>query len=293
MTSKMDINGQDTRSAPEFVNVLVIGATLAGIGIAYAGKERTLIVERTSGPGQEYIGCFHPGERLDEATRTEASKAFRDELVQRNLLSAENRLHVGALTPLLLNRIQRDGLRVLFLTEVISIEQEKDGVYSITLFNASGLRQIRARHIVDTTSMCVSAPGYLPEIRRKSINAVLHNTDRQANLPVVEDGEAEVVQGRFPAELFLKLRVAPADDWPTARHKLHQYWANRPASFGSWTMAMVADVFEIGAAEGPLKLDGHRRVWLPSCAYSNVLQSFDAGFIFGAEGISNEAVAAN
>lgn len=292
MTSKMDATEHADRQTPESVSVLVIGATLTGIGLAYAGKERTLVVERTSGPGPEWIPCFHPGERLDEATASGAAGTFRQELVQRNLLAADNRLHLGALAPVLFNRIRVDGLRVRFLTEVVKVEREKAGRFSVTLFDASGLRQIKAQHIVDTTSTCLSSPDFIPEIRSKKINAMLHCTDPQAGLPVVNDGNAEIIQGRFPGEVILKLRIDPADDWPTARSKLHRYWAERPDTFGSWTMAIVADAFEMSAAKGPLPLDD-RRVWLPSCAYGNVLQAFDAGFVYGEEGIPHETVSAN
>lgn len=292
MTSRMDEEERTDRGAPETVSVLVIGATLAGIGLAYADKERTLVVERTSGPGPEFIPCFHPGERLDEPTASEAAGAFREELVRRNLLSTDNRLHLGALAPVLFNRIRVDRLRVRFLTEVVRIEREKGGHFSVTLFDASGMRRIRAGYIVDTTSTCLSSPEYSPEIRSKKINAMLHCTDPQAALPIAEDGNAEIVRGRFPGEVILKLRIDPADDWPTARSKLYRYWANRPDTFGSWTMAIVADAFEISAGNGPLSL-GDCRVWLPSCAYGNAVQAFDAGFVYGEEGISHEAVSAN
>lgn len=283
------------RSSLETVPVLVIGATLAGLGLAYAGKERTLVVERTSGPGQESIACFNPGERLEEEVSSEAAVALREELKRRNLLSAENRLHLGGLAPVLFNRIRSDGLRVLFLTEVVSVEREREDEFAVTLFHASGLTRIRTRYIVDTTSRCLSAPDYRPEIRYKTLNAMLHCANPQESLPLVNDENAELVQGRFPGELILKLRLDPADDWPTARDKLHRYWANRRAAFGPWTMAVVADAFEIGAPKGPHthNVGGDRRVWLPSCAYANALQAFDAGYGYGKEGIPHEAVATN
>lgn len=281
MISKSHVKESNDRPKPEeTVSVLVIGATLAGLGLASAGKERTLVVERTSGPGREYIGCFHPGERLEEPTGSEAAAALREELVRRNLLSDENRLHLGALAPVLFNRIRQDGLRVRFLTEVIRIERETDtNGYTVTLFDASGFRQIRVLSIVDTTSLRLSSPDVRPDIRGKKINAMLHNTDPLASVPVVDDGHAEVVQGRFPGEVILKLRLDPGDDWPAARGKLHRYWADRPAAFGSWTLALVADAFELHTEKGPFSI-GDRWVWLPSCAYANALQSFDAGAVF-------------
>ncbi|RKN85296.1 hypothetical protein [Paenibacillus ginsengarvi] len=284
MKSSMDVKERSGLPQIETVPVLVIGATLAGLGLAAAGKERALVVERTSGVGREYLGCFHPGERLEEPTSSEAAGVLREELTRRNLLS-ENRLHLGALAPVLFNRIRRDGWRVRFLTEIIGIEREAEAdAYTVTLFDASGLRQIRTSFIVDTTSLCVSSPASKPAIRSKKLNAMLHNADPSANAPVLNEGGAEVVQGRFPGEVILKLNLDPGDDWPSARDKLHRYWADRPAAFGSWTMALVADAFETFTEKGPFSL-GDRWVWLPSCAYANALQAFDAGTVFDGGGI--------
>jgi hypothetical protein len=268
------------------VSVLIIGATLAGIGLAYADKDRTLAVERTSGPGQEFIPCFHPGTPVREAA-SELGRALREELVGRNLLSGDGRLHLGALAPVLLNRIAMDGLRIRFLTEVVNVELEQTGDYLVTLFDASGLWHILAHQIVDTTSTCLSSPELRPVIASKTINAMLHNVDTQAVLPVVGDGIAEVLQGRFPGEVILKLRVDADDDMPAARNKLHRYWAGRGETFGAWTLGVVADTMEVRTAAGPHAV-GERRIWLPSCAYDNALQSFEAGFAFGKEGIRHE-----
>lgn len=275
------------QSAPETVPVLVIGATLAGIGLAYADKERTLIVERTAGPGSEYIPCFHPGDPVREAV-SEAGRALREELVRRNLLSDDGRLHLGALAPVLMNRIATDGLRVRFLTEIVNVEAEPTGDYLVTLFDASGLWHIRAHHIVDTTSTRLSSPKLRPVAASKTINAMLHHVDTQAALPVAGDGMAEVLQGRFPGEVILKLRVETADDMPAARNKLHRYWAGRGETFGDWTLGIVADTMEVHTAKGPHAV-GERHIGLPSCAYGNALQSFEAGFAFGKEGIRHEA----
>ncbi|MDF2722960.1 MAG: hypothetical protein K0Q59_2635 [Paenibacillus sp.] len=279
MTSNTEAIAHIGSTSLETVDVLVIGATLTGLGLAYAGAGKTLVVERTASPGQECIACFHPGERLEAATVSPAADALREELQERGLLSDEHRLHLGALAPVLFNRIRRDGLNVRFLTEVIGIEpkgEEGQQVYTVTLFDASGLRHIRARHIVDTTAACLSSPGFRPVTGGKSINAMLHHTNTLAALPEVEDEAVAIVQGRFPGEVIFKLRLAPADDWPTARTKLHRYWASRPAAFGAWTMAIVADTFEQSAAPGPHRL-GDRWEWLPANAYDNALQAFDTG----------------
>lgn len=281
----------------ETVSVLVVGATFTGLGIAYADKERTLVVERTSGPGQEYIACFHPGEGPVRKAESLPGKELREELVRRNLLSDDSRLHLGALIPVLMNRIAGDGLRVRFLTEVVGVKQEPGGEYVVTLFDASGLRRIRARHIVDTTSTCLSAPMFSPNITSRRLNAFLHCVEPEAGLPVIGEetahrGAAQIVQGRFPGEVILKLRVDSTDDMPAARGKLYDYWLQHAHEFRPWTLAIVADVQELCVEAGPHSVE-ERWVSLPSCSYNDVLASFEAGYAYGKEGIRNEAFTTN
>src|SRR5690606_17501498 len=146
--------------------------------------------------------------------------------------------------------------------------------YFVTLYNASGLRKIEVGRIVDTTSTCASHPSYDADIQYRKLNAMLHGTHPE--VPEVQDERLEFVPGLLPGELILKLNLDVNDGWIEARGKLHRYWMNRTEALRDCVLAAVADTFEIGVAKGPHKI-GDDWQWLPSCAYSHLLEAFDAG----------------
>jgi hypothetical protein len=112
-----------------------------------------------------------------------------------------------------------------------------------------------------------------------------------AEVPVLDEGAGEIVQGRFPGELILKLKLEKDDDWVSARRKMHGFWQNRPASLAPWTLAAIADRFEVHVEKGPHCVAPAWR-WLPSCAYENVVAAFDSGYGMEQGGEVLETVAA-
>lgn len=266
-----------------FVPVFIYGATLAGIGLSSAIGERSFLAEPSAMIGREFIASFHPGQNWENEPASAAAQQLRDELLRRNLLSSEGKVHLPPIAPVLFNRVRTESLNVRMMTRIVEVETTASK-HLITLHNASGLQQITAGCIVDTTSTCASAPFYNPRVSQRKINAMLHcpQSEMPAEMPQVADENVEIVSGLFPGELILKFGLEPNDDWIAARHKLHRYWMNRPEVLRPWTLAAVADEFEIGAPRGPHCI-AEKWFWLPSCAYDNLLEGFDAGVLYAAE----------
>ncbi|WP_158299370.1 hypothetical protein [Paenibacillus antri] len=260
------------------IETLIVGATFAGIGLASGTRAGALIVDREITVGHEFLYAFKHGEnwRADGCGRFAA--AFRGELVERGLLTAEGRAHLGGVIPALY-RLTRDAkLPVRFLTELANVEplDGEAGGYAVTLFDQSGFRDLRVRRIVDTTSTCLSKPGFAPAAGvPKRVNALLHAAAADAaRLPIEADGW-RVEPGRYDSEAYLSLPVSPQDDWTAARAKLHAFWAAKPEALQGWTLAVVADQFDATPPPGPMRI-GRDWTWLPSAAFPQPLAALDA-----------------
>jgi hypothetical protein len=152
------------------------------------------------------------------------------------------------------------------------------------LFNASGLQRITVDHIIDTTSTCSSTPKLPAPLISKSINAMLHS-ETSASTPPLPDDDTDVrlVEGLMPGELILKLALDSEDDWTKARTTLHRYWERHFRAFEPWTLAALADAFEIRTDVREKSVDNDGWTWFPSSTPSNLIQSFDAGYRKGSQ----------
>jgi hypothetical protein len=259
--------------------VLVYGATFAGIGMAAAAAGQALLVERSALVGHDFIASYNPGTGYDSPLATSAAEELRTELLARNLLTSEGRVHLPAMSPVLFNRMKQNRLPVRMLTELVSVSRTAEG-FEVTLFSASGLEKVHVNRIIDTTATCRSKPGHPIAYTSKSINAYLHCPEGAANPIPAADDQACYVEGLFPGELILKLKLEPGDDWTTARSKLHSYWKQRHVNCAPWTVAALADTFEVASAEQELELDAGWS-WFPSSNQPNPLQAYEAGYLKG------------
>lgn len=247
-------------------DTLIIGASMTGIGLAFHNKENTLIIERTASPGSEYISAFYPGKNWKEAP----AGALKKELEERNIIY-KGKAHIPALAPVLCNFIKREKLNALFWTEITKTEKKEDA-FEVEILNASGLQTIKAERIIDTTSLRISSPDN-SSIISKGINAILHCENETA---AFEMKDGRIIDGRFPSEKFFSVPIEINDDWPEARKKLFDAWKKRPDEIKGWLMASTASEFVYASKKGPFEV-GKNWSHLPSTAYSNPLESFNAG----------------
>jgi hypothetical protein len=276
-------------SAQIHIPILIIGATFTGIGIAAAARERSLIIEQGAQPGSEFISSYRQGVNWDYLPHTEAGNRLRQELIERNVLGDNGRVHIPAALPILCRYLESERLPVMLMTSVVSIIKRKDD-FEVTLIHTSGLQTIIAEQIIDTTGRGWGKDTSLPATR-KSLNAMLHNPESSSSLPQTFDSRMTVSIGRFVTGAILELELHPDDDWITARRKLHSLWSGRPESWRSWSIAAIADAFDYRTARGPVSMEKNR-IRLPSCAYSNLLEAYEAGldYIQG-KGENDEAIA--
>lgn len=268
----------------EEIGVLVVGATFAGIGVAasLSGTGTNVrLIERTMLVGHEFINSYRPGMNWNRKTESFQAEELRGLWMQRNVLAEDGRVHIGGMAPTLHERLLEWKLPILLQTEIVEVKALEDGGYEATLFDASGIREVRAERIVDTTSECLTSPGR-EAASAKFIGANLHYLGTEGAVqPVMPEVLGErMTPGRFASEAYLQLPIETNATWDEARHELHRYWASRPEELAPWTIAAVADVFAVHPAAHASRL-GDGWSWLPSCAGDNPLLALEAGYQFG------------
>lgn len=278
------------------VDTLVVGATFTGIGLIGELQKQnrpSLLIEREITLGHEFTYAYKPGVNWElETERHQAVKMLRDKLKRRNVLTSEGRVHLSGITPILYQLTRDQELPVRLLTEVVSVEHAGSG-YKIVLYDGSGMSELVANRIIDTSSEKLTGPVRM-HTGRKRIGALLHAKKNEhgsvsALASSAFGGSSEFHEdrfsfkrGRFESEGYISIPLAADDDWITARKKIHQFWANRPAELEGWSLATVADQFDYAPNRGPHEID-RNWYWMPSAAYANPLLAMDEGMEWGKE----------
>lgn len=259
----------------EFYPLIVLGATFAGIGAAYSDRNNTLIIERTSLVGYEFINAFRTGENWNDVPLSREGKQLKQGLLQRNILSAQGEVHIPAVGPFLYDNIRKDSIHVFLMAEVVDITRNTD-CYCVQVYTASGFKKFFAKSVLDTRTESLPCEF----IKSKSINAMLYSEEAGDINNLVSDGAVEFIKGKQKGEMIVRLSIDAEDDWITAREKLHILWMNRPEAWRAWKIMAVSGVFDIRANKGPVFItDGWQL--LPSSAYRNPLEAFEAGLAYG------------
>ena len=266
--------------------LFICGATAVALGIASQNTDKAFIVERTGLVAKEFIDCYNPG-ALEWKALSPLGVNLKKELKQRNILDEAGRVHIPAVASVLFKLIQDTGVNILLVTEIVEIKKTEE-LYEITLYNNSGFQKVTADKIIDTTSIEGTNKKKKEEyICSKSINAILHSKDEETfnfNHPDINSNEkVSYQQGRFTKEVILKYRLSLEDHWITARHKIHSYWQNRPSFLDKWQIASIASTFEVVLKEKVNCEIDDKWKWMPSSGYSNLLEAFEAGIVYGDE----------
>ncbi|MDF2922224.1 MAG: hypothetical protein K0R57_1138 [Paenibacillaceae bacterium] len=257
----------------EFYPLIVLGATFAGIGAAYANKADTLILERTALAGYEFANAYRIGEGWNDVILSETGKQLKLEMLQRNILSEQGEVHIPALAPLVYNRLKKDQFNILLMAELVGITRA-ESQYCVEVHTASGFKKFFTNTIIDTRTDAL--PGDF--IKIKSINALLYSEEEASICSPASQGAVELMKGKQRGEVIVRLPVEADDDWSSAREKLHTFWRNRPGEWKAWRIISVGASFDIRADQGPVRVMDNWSL-LPSAAYRNPLEALEAGLL--------------
>lgn len=146
------------------VDVLIIGATFCGAGIACSSKKKVMIVEAGFVSGSEFAAGMNQKTPKTTACRTEMGKKLEKMLRSKKLLNKTGELYAQPAVFVLSALLCEQKTDVRLNTLITDIQKTSDGC-RVTLLNEDGQTEILAKQIIDTTSTGVfcqfSRPKYL------------------------------------------------------------------------------------------------------------------------------------
>lgn len=266
-------------------NLLVCGATFAGLGAALAAQaagRNVILIERSALLGSEFIEAFQC-RRAEWLPRTESGRWLHQHMMERGIIGQDGcSVYLAALHPLLCLLVRQQRLQVRMLTEIVEIGREK-GQYHVELHDIRGRSTIQAEEILDTSTMRLTCPGELFTPESKSIHAYLYHP---AGIEWEGDSNEQTCLSFTtrlrPFQATLQMAVSAKDSWSDARQRLHRCWADRPTAWRAWTIAAIAGGFAAQVPAGVQRLATGWN-WLPSEAYANPLDALDHGYEYGAK----------
>ncbi len=246
----------------EKYDVVILGATFLGVGIAKGSAGKCLIIEAKAKPGYEFIDSFGQ-DNFEKNVTTKQGEDFYEYFKNSQLLDNP---FIPEWTAFLSNWICKNNIECRLFTNALKIE-DCDGGKLITVFGGEGKSKIFAQRIVDTRTKSLS---------EKSLNAVIYGDLSKGicdNMQVAfNDGEFSLVKFRVPTDL----------DYTSARKRLYEAWENRPKELKSHKIAAVADEF-YETADVKEKIIDSAVSEIYSSYYSNPFTAFDSGVIAGGE----------
>ncbi len=224
-------------------DLLILGATALGVGLAEAHPELScVILETSSSIAGEFSSAYKGGSAHEYEPKSANAKALLDDFRNRKAIDEKGEWF-PAISPIISNHLKATDADCYFFAALKEVGACGDG-YSIT-FNAFGIdHSFTASKIVDTTSLFTLAPFVgekAPEMREFAlmhydINKKLHKT------------------------------VVDSDDIGLARKKLYENNTNILKEAWELSYTPKETSRKVGAA-----------VWMPSVGCDNFLAAYDAG----------------
>lgn len=246
-------------------DVIVLGATFASVGIATVLDKKALIIERRPQAGYEFLNALNFGAKYDAPLMSREARSLFETFAEKGAF-INDRVCLfdcaGVLYQILENK------NVYLNMELICVEREDDA-FKVTVHGVSGYRTFYAKQVVDTRCSDEIAA-------HKTLNLLVKNLE---NPEAVLPGAAKEKWG-YSGDVLVKIPVEKGKSYIDARKKVKAFLEQMPAGFKA---VCVGDCFAMSAAGTyPAEKDGI--FYLPSVAYDNPLQAFDAGVLFARGG---------
>lgn len=244
-------------------DLVVVGATFAGLGAYLESDGNALIIERRAQIGYEFLNTYT---KLSAETdpRSKTAQEFYSAM-QAEGLSFQS----GDLIPFLYQTLKEEN--ILLMTEILHVEKIVDG-YRITVYGAEGQYTIDAGHIIDTTEGLSLPLSLRPEITAKSLSAVLLRSEGQPFTEYCKNGVAVTAFRDNLSLLTMKLNVS--DSYQDGRQKLHSFWIKHQLS--GHVIGLISDCFDIKVQSSYESISDHYQR-LTSFGFESPVKAFEAG----------------
>ena len=240
------------------VDTLLIGASAVALGIAARLGEGCMVVDAGWSACREFADAMR-ADRVDmTAELTPYAASVRDELLARNILSEDGRLHVLALGGVIAKRFLETGCHLLLGTSVLGVKPS-DGGYDVTLFESQrGRLTIHAARVIDTT------PNNRMDYRQVFSVMLAGNAD------LVESDT--LVRGLFADEFIARFELPIGCDLPTAQAFADAWLLSHPECKAASVSLEFAKIFDAPLDE----MFGGVRYFV-SDSFHDVIAAIDGG----------------
>lgn len=255
-------------------DTVIFGATFLGLAAACECKGKVAVVEKGGLLGAEFTNSYKVCRPGIAGMKTRAGREFLEELNRRGLVSAEGDIYPAPAVYVLSARLDKkmqeraEGeFDILLTTEVISVQPTGDEL-EIRLFHSDGFEVISAERILDTTDTGTGHEEGLSHPMQKQLNVVVYNPDKASMEGLSYNTRNQLYTYTLPAELS-------EERWEVVERlcaePVKTLFAEKRiqisgiASDFSYTMEKIR------------KSVGERFEWIPSAAYDNLAEAFDAG----------------
>ena len=220
----------------EKTDILILGATFYGCGVAAAAKGSVLVLDDNILPGWEFVHTLNPGKDYDEKTlRTEAARELYARLREVNALSSEGRVSLAGLSEVFAEWCLKRELPVQFGCGVV--RQDEHRVKAVT---PEGVREYEAERIVDARPKAGEGKWFNAMITAPSV------------LPDGGKGPFVMRHSLLEGEAFLSFQVPEDATWSEARAMFHRAWDFRPVTLKYSTIMLTATRFDYRPFANPL-----------------------------------------
>ncbi len=246
-------------------DTVILGATFLGFGAALSMKGKTAIVESGGLFGAEFVDCFKLCHKSPVRTVTEKGTEFAEDLKRRKLINELGEIYPAPTIYVLSSLLKNRPMDILLMTEVISIKRQS-GCYEITIFNTQGFCTITAGQILDTTTFGKGHTEGQEIPRLKSLNAILYNSDGND----LENLHYNSMNGLYYYHMPVTMDMSRYDALEMLCRKEKEFLEK------NIRISTIAQAFAY-EMEPVVKRIGEQFVWIPSAAYHNLVEAFDAG----------------
>ena len=126
-------------------DILILGATFYGCGIAARAEGKVLVLDGNILPGWEFVHSLNPGREYDEkALRTEEARGIYARLREVNALSDDGRVSLAGLSEVFAEWCLAGHIPIMFGVDIV--RQDANHVVAVT---PAGVEEYEAERIVD------------------------------------------------------------------------------------------------------------------------------------------------
>ena len=217
-------------------DLLILGATFYGCGMASACKRKVLVLDDNILPGWEFVHTLNPGKDYDEKTlHTEAVKELYAFLQEVNAISSEGRVSLAGLSEVFADWCLKRELSILFGVGLVQHD-----AHHVRVITPEGVHEYEAERIVDARPKAGEG---------KWLNAMI---TVPSVLPDGGKGPFVMRHSLIEGEAFLSFQVPDDATWSEARAMFHRAWDFRPVTLKYSTIMLTATRFDYHPFANPL-----------------------------------------